>query len=411
MRVIYRIREVFQRYPRQYWLVAGIMMLSYTFHNMLSPYLLIYAGEKLHQPLAALASLLAVNAGVGLVTTFLGGAIADRFGRKWVMATSFLLCAVSWYLFQFADSVWYFVALMALNGATTPLYRLAADSMMVDLIPKEGRIEAYSILRMGNNLGVALGPALGGFIAAISYSLSFKISGIGILFCGLMVIFFSGETIPQRKTTLDAPTKLFSGYGHILHDHQFLALIGAFTLNRISSATIWMMLGVYVKDNFGINESLFGFIPMTNALMVILFQVLTTHWVKRRDPKWMLVLGSAFYGIALLGVAFGTGFWAFWLCMVVATLGEMIVVPTSTTTAAAMAPEEMRGRYMSIYTLTTGIGSGVGPLMGGFLNDAFSPVAIWYGGGLIGFAGAAAFFINLLTQKRKERRIAVNQSS
>jgi len=139
------------------------------------------------------------------------------------------------------------------------------------------------------------------------------------------------------------------------------------------------MLGIYVKTNFGINEGLYGFIPTTNALMVVFFQVLTTNWVKKHDPKWMLVLGSAFYGVALLGVAFGKGFWAFWLCMVIATIGEMIVVPTSTTSAAAMAPDEMRARYMGVYTFTSGIGSGVGPLFGGILNDSFGPTATCMG--------------------------------
>lgn len=378
------------------------MMLAWTFHSMLWPYLLIYSSEKLSVSLTAVAGLLTINSLVGMVTTFLGGAIADRFGRKWVMGLSLLLCAVSWYGFQFAGTLGSFIALMALNGATTPLYRLAADSMMADLVPSEQRIEAYSILRMGNNIGVALGPSIGGFVAAVSYGLSFKITGLGILVCGLLVLLFSGETIPQKHESFETEGSSFGGYGKIFRDGSFVALIGVFSLNRIASATIWLMLGAYVKTNYGISESLYGFIPTTNAVMVILFQVLITGWVKKHDPKWMLVLGSAFYGVALLLVAFGRGFWVFWLCMVIATIGEMIAVPTSTTLAAAMAPTEMRARYMSVYTLTSGIGTGVGPLLGGILSDSFGPKATWYGGGLIGFASSAAFLYNLKQQKRKE---------
>jgi len=206
------------------------MMLAWTFHSMLWPYLLIYSSEKLAQPLTAVAGLLTINAAVGMVTTFLGGAIADRFGRKWVMAISFIFCAASWYFFQLANTVGYFIALMALNGATTPLYRLASDSMMADLVPSEKRIEAYSILRMGNNLGVALGPAIGGFIAAVSYNLSFTITGLGLLLCGVLVMLFSVETIPQASTILNQEKITLGGYSHLLHDRPFLALIGAFTL-------------------------------------------------------------------------------------------------------------------------------------------------------------------------------------
>jgi Arabinose efflux permease len=399
--MISRVRALLQRYPPQFWWIAGVMMLAWTFHSMLWPYIIIYSSEKLSQPLTAVAGLLTINAAVGLVATALGGAIADRFGRKWVMVVGLIFCAASWYFFRMATTMGFFIGLMALNGATTPLYRLAADSMMADLIPGEKRIEAYSILRMGNNIGVALGPAIGGYTAAISYSLSFTITGVGLLVCGLIVMFVFGETMPRLSLQDHKEGASLREYSHLLHDRQYLILIGAYTLNRISSSTIWLMLAVYVKNYFGINENLYWFIPTTNALMVVFFQVLVTNWVKKRDPQWMLVLGSVFYGVALLGVVVGTGFWAFWLCMVIATIGEMIIVPTSTTTAAAMAPEEMRARYMGLYTLTNGTGSGIGPLMGGMLSDAFGPAAIWYGGGLVAFAGGAVFLANMLGQRRK----------
>lgn len=317
------------------------------------------------------------------------------------MVFSLCLCAVSWYCFQFATGSVLFIGLMALNGATTPLYRLAADAMMADLLPVDQRIDAYSILRMGNNLGVALGPTVGGFLAAVSYPLAFSVAGIGMLGCGVLALVLSGETMPERSPVLQpVESSRFGGYGHLFHDKPFLVLIGSYLFGRLASATIWMMLGVYVKDNYGMSESLYGFIPMTNALMVIFLQVLITSQVKRRDARWMMALGSAFYGIAVLGVAFAQGFWGFWVCMVIATIGEMILVPTSTTVAASLAPENMRGRYMGIYTVTTAVGSGVGPLIGGFLSDQYGPVTTWYGGGLAGFLGAAAFVLDILVHKR-----------
>jgi MFS family permease len=70
-----------------------------------------------------------------------------------------------------------------------------------------------------------------------------------------------------------------------------------------------------------------------------------------------------------------------------------------------MAPEDMRGRYMGIYTVTTAVGSGVGPLIGGFLSDNYGPVTTWYGGGLAGFIGAGAFILDLLVQRRRENKL------
>jgi MFS family permease len=73
------------------------------------------------------------------------------------------------------------------------------------------------------------------------------------------------------------------------------------------------------------------------------------------------------------------------------TFGELILIPTATTFTANLAPPDMRGRYMSVYNLTWGLAAGVGPLLGGFLNDAVGPRAIWLGGGLIGLLSVAAF--------------------
>lgn len=379
------------------------MMLAWTFHNMIMPFILIYAGESLHLPLTTLAGLFTIYAIAGMTTTFIGGGIADRFGRKWVIVVAFLLSAGSWLLLLRSNSMPFFVGFMILNGATTPLYRLAADAMMADLVPAPNRIDAYSIMRMGNNLGVALGPAIGGFIAAVSYSNSFIISGTGMFVCTVLVVFLFAETVPRGMDTLEQTKRPAGGYLHILKDFDFMTIVGSFTLNRISSSTLWLMLGAYLKGNFGMSERLYGFIPTTNALMVIFFQVLITRWVKRHSPGWMMALGASLYGVALLGVAVGQGFWAFWLCMVVATIGEMILVPTSTTSVAALAPEDMRGRYMSVYTLTNGVGQGVGPLLGGFLSDTFFPAATWIGGGFIGMVGAVAFMFRQLSKRGSAR--------
>jgi predicted MFS family arabinose efflux permease len=289
---------------------------------------------------------------------------------------------------------------MALNGATTPLYRLAADAMIADLVPLENRIDAYSVIRLGNNFGVAVGPAIGGFIAAVSYNISFAITGLGLLVCGSIVAFFLIETIPphtQGSVTRQQPLK---GYLLALKDKKLLRFLGSFTFNRMCSATLWMLLAVYAKQQFGISERIYGLIPTTNAVMVILFQLLITRSIKKRAAEPAMFLGSAFYALAVFGVAFGHGFWGFWICMVIATIGEMILLPTSTTYVSSLAPEDMRARYMSLFTITWGVGTGLGPLIGGILSDKISPAATWIGGGLLGLVGALLFLFNIIVHKK-----------
>jgi len=390
-----------QKYPRQFWLVSLMMLLAWLFHSLIWPYLMLYISQRLGEPLSGVAWLMTLNAAVGMVTTFMGGAIADRFGRKGVMVFSLAFSALGWFLFRLAGTLPVFALLLVITGASTPLYRLASDAMIADLIPEEKRLDAYSVLRMGNNIGVALGPALGGYLASISYRITFGVIGVGFGLITVFVALLILETRPTRAKPMEAAMPASGGYRKILKDRIFVLMMGAYTLNRISTSILWLLLAVYAKQNFGVSEKEFGFIPMTNAVMVILLQLLVTRRVNRHRPEAAMTAGALIYAIAIFSIAFGNGFWWFWLCMVAATVGEMILVPTTTTFTARLAPEDMRARYMSLYALTWGIGTGLGPLLAGFASDAFSPRAMWYAAGLAGFAGFLVFlFISRVHRSR-----------
>jgi MFS family permease len=77
--------------------------------------------------------------------------------------------------------------------------------------------------------------------------------------------------------------------------------------------------------------------------------------------------------------------------MVVMTLGELILMPTASTYIANLAPAEMRGRYMSFFSLSWGAASGLAPLIGGNLGDRISPQATWFAAALVGLVAAGGF--------------------
>jgi len=80
------------------------------------------------------------------------------------------------------------------------------------------------------------------------------------------------------------------------------------------------------------------------------------------------------------------------LAMVVMTVGELMVSPTSNALVANMAPPDKRARYMGIYSLTYTFGTGVGPVAGGVLSDSFGPASIWYGGAFTALLAAVGFW-------------------
>ncbi len=389
--MIARLHHLYHEYPHQFWLMFFGMLLSTIGSSMIWPFLMIYVTERLSLPLSIVASLTTLNAAMGLVAAFIAGPITDRLGRKWVMVVSLAGNAAGYFFLSKASSLPAFAILMGLQGAFNPLYRVGADAMMADLIPPERRIDAYSLLRLSNNLGVSIGPAIGGFIASISYGVAFAIASVGMLTYSLLLTLFARETLPHSATS-QRPER-FGGYGRILRDRPFTAFVATFSLTSVVAGMMWVLLSVYTKVNYGLSERQYGLIPTTNALMVVLFQITVTRLTKRHPPLRTLALGTLFYALGVGGVAFARGFWGFWICMVVMTIGELIVTPTATSLAANLAPVEMRGRYMSIYGLTWGIGAGIGPLVGGLLNDALGPLWIWYGAGLIGSVATLAFLL------------------
>lgn len=366
------------------------MLISTIGASMIWPFLMIYVSKKLVIPLTQVASLITINAAMGLIFALIAGPIIDRFGRKWIMVVSLVGNGLVYVLLSQAQTYLEFALAEALLGAFNPLYRVGADAMVADLIPREKRPTAYAILRMSGNTGVAIGPAIGGFIAVQSYSIAFFIAAGGMVLYGLLIAIRGRETLPVFENRVEKRT-VFEGYGRILKDREFTSFTLAFTLTSMLASLIWLLLPVYSNLQFGIPENRYGFIPTTNAVMVVTLQYLVTQVTKRYQPLKVMTIGTAFYAVGIGLIALFAGFWGFWLCMVIMTIGELILIPTSNTYTANLAPADMRGRYMSVYGLTHSVAAGIAPLIGGFLSDSISPRATWVGGGFLGLISVFAF--------------------
>ena len=418
------------KYPAQFWLMFWGMLISTIGTSMVWPFLMIYITGRLHLPLTQAASLMTLNSAVALAAAFIAGPVIDRVGRKWMMVVS-LLGIGGVYLFYTQASTFAFTALlMGLTGLFNPLYRVGADAMMADLIPPEQRPDAYALLRMSNNLGISIGPAIGGFVAATSYNFAFLGAALGMSSYAVLIAIFARETLPGRAAAAGAgaragrapvllirpallsppgataPPLPFGGYLKVFSDRPFVYFIIAFTLNQVCAALVWVLLGVHAKNNFGVAENQYGFIPMTNALMVVLLQAIVTRRTKKHNPLPVLALGSLFYTVAVTSVAFGRGFMGFWVSMVIMTVGELILMPTATTFTANLAPADMRGRYMSLFSLTWGVAQGIGPVAGGFLADSYGPPAPWLGGGVAGILAVMAFVVLAARANRHKTGLA-----
>src|SRR5688572_28910822 len=191
--MLQKLNLLYYEYPPQYWLMITGVVISTAGGSMIWPFLLIYASGKLDLPLSTVAALISINAGTGLLASFLAGSLADRVGRKGVMVFSLAMSGIAYFFLMRAEPYPQFVWLMILIGLSNPLYQVGADAMLADMIPSEQRTDAYAITRIANNAAFALGPAVGGFLASTSYTLAFYGATIGFISYSLLLFFLAHE--------------------------------------------------------------------------------------------------------------------------------------------------------------------------------------------------------------------------
>lgn len=373
-------------------MIIGIVI-STAGSSMIWPFILIYVSDKLLLPLSDVAPLISIQAGTGILSSLVAGALADKIGRKLVMNFSLTVNGLVYFLLLQANSYQSFVILMVVLGFSNPLYQVGADAMLADLIPSPRRTDAYAINRIANNAAFALGPAVGGFLAAKSYSLAFYGATLGFLIYSLILFLLARETLDKSGTRSESLAEEKGGYRGVLADTNYLAFVFMVSLGLIAPSMLWILLAVYTKTNFGLPENLYGWIPTTNAVMCVFVQYFVTRATRRHPDLSVIAVGMLIYALGAGSVAFMTDFWGFWLSMVILTFGELTLVPTATKYVADRAPMDMRGRYMSIYWLGWGLSRMLAPILGGVLNDQVAPTAIWYGALFLGLGSAAALAI------------------
>jgi len=385
--------QLLKEYPKQIRLMFYGMLISTIGSSMIWPFLMIYLRQKVDMPLTQAASLMTINATAGIIAAMIAGPITDRIGRKWVMVFSLAGNGLVYFFMSGAHSYLAFAVLMTFSGSFNPLYRVGADAMLADLIPSEKRADAYALMRLSNNAGISLGPTIGGFISSVSFAITFFCAGTGMIIYSLLLAFFAYETLPKQVEWPQQAKMVLGGYTQVFRDRQFLSFVGAFILAQMCATMIWILMPVYANGIYNVPESQYGFIPTTNALMVVFLQVFITQITKRYRPLIVMMVGTFFYALGVGSVALGHSFLGFWVSIIIMTVGELILMPTASAYAASLAPLEMRGRYMGITGLTWSTAAGIAPILGGYLNDNIAPVATWYGGFVIGVIGIFWFFI------------------
>ncbi len=388
-----RLERTIDDFPRPFWTLVIASFADQVGGALLFPFYSLYVTRKFGVGMAEVGLVFALFSITNIAGNMLGGALADRMGRKAMVVFGLVTSAGSTLFLGLVNNLDAFIVGVIFVGLFASAGGPAQQAMVADLLPEEKRAQGFGILRVSFNLAVTIGPAVGGLLAARSYLLLFIADTIGSLITAAIVVAALPETRPAsapghpREPWLET----FRGYGKVLRDGVFMTFIGACTLMTIAYIQMNTTLGVYLRDVHHVSEAGYGAILSLNAGMVVLFQFAVTRRIRGYPAYVMMAVGALLYagGFAMYGLVYSYAL--FLLAMVVITVGEMIVAPVSQALVAGMAPEDMRGRYLAMFGFAWVIPGALGPALAGLVMDRADPRWVWYGAGLLGLASAAWF--------------------
>ena len=391
---IQRIQNLYNEYPRQFWVLISATFIDRLGGALLFPFFSLYITKKFGVGMTQVGILFGVFSITGLLSSLVGGALTDRMGRKGLLLFGLVMSALSALLMGIVDQFILFVLVTVVVGLLADVGFPAQQAMIADLLPEDKRAEGFGILRVVANLAVTFGPMIGGLLAATSYLLLFILDAFASLTTAVILFFTLRETRrpAQEGEAQESMLQTFGGYFKVLRDSAFTWFLVASMLSVLVYMQMNTTLSVYLRDIHGVPEQGFGYILSLNAAMVVLFQFPITRWISKFRPMMIMVIGTLFYAVGFGLYGFVSIYIMFLVAMVIITIGEMLVSPVSQSIVARLAPEAMRGRYMAAYGFSWIIPSALGPLMAGLVMDNLDPRWVWYGAGLIGLVAAAAYY-------------------
>jgi MFS family permease len=378
------LREELRDLPRAFW-VLWVGTLVNRFGSFVFPFLALYAVQLGHSATIAGAAVGAYGAG-GLVSALAGGEMADRLGRRLVIVFSMAGSAATMLALAAVHGTVALIAVAALAGAATELYRPAAAALIADIVPAGRRVGAFGAYRLAVNLGFAAGPAVAGLLARDSFTWLF----VGDAITSLVFLAIALAFLPRDREIHAAAASDRLPVRALLDDRPFAWLLGSFFLIAFVFFQFVSGLPLHVAEA-GHSTAVYGALLSINGLLIVVAELPITAWTRRADPRRAMALGNVLgaVGFAATGLTEAPGLLA--ITVVVWTLGEMVAAPVSSAYVADLAPPGAQGRYQGAFGLTGALALVVAPV-GGAALYAITPAALW---GTCLVAGCLAALISL----------------
>jgi len=388
-----RVNKIYREYPSQFWVIVGSNFIDRVGGGMIFPFFALYITKHFQVGMTEVGLLFALFSISDMVGTMIGGALTDYLGRKGMIIMGLIVSALTSLAMGLVQQLEWFYVMGVVSGLFATAAEPAHQAMLTDILPEKKRAEGFGIMRVAANLAVAIGPAIGGFIASYSYLILFVADTITSLITALIVYLVIKESRPEMKeeAVKKGFKETFIGYREVLKDRKFMLFVIISTIATIVYSQMYSTLSVYLRDVHGIPEAGYGWLMTLNAGMVVLFQFMITRKISKYPPMLIMALGSILYVIGFGMYGFVSAYLLFMLAMVIITIGEMVIIPVAQAYVGEAAPENMRGRYSGVMGFSWMIPWMIGPLLAGLIMDNANPNWVWYGSAILGTIAALGF--------------------
>lgn len=360
------------RLPRVVWLLVvgrGVNRLG----AFTLPFLTVALTDLLGASVSTAGALMAMF-GVGSVASRLvGGWLADRLGRRATIVLGLVLTAAAQLGLAGAPSLGAAAAAIAVLGLAFEIYEPPSQALIADVVPGPARPAAYGLLSASlAAAGVAAG-LLATAVGAIDLRLLFVVDAATCLGCAVLL----GLALPGGTRQAGPAGPRQPRAANPWRDRRLLAL----TASGVAFAAVYLQINTALGltlDRRGISASYVGLLLAASALTIVAGQpVLRWRRFARLDPWRATAAGYVVLGSGLLATGFATTLPAFAAATILWSLGDLILLGRIYGLVADLAPAHARAQYFSVYGLSWGLATVIGPPTGTLLLDHAGPGPLW----------------------------------
>jgi len=333
-----------------------------------------------------------------LLLTLIGGVVADRRDRRQLlllsqyvqMGAAFTLAAL---VYWDTVHIGHVLALSVLTGLAQAFGGPAYQSLLPSLVAKEHVPNAIAFNSIQFNLARLIGPLLAGAtLGAFGMVACFGLNGLSFLAVIAAILLMHIRHIPPTTGTR-MREELASGFAYVRVHRALisLAVLGFATTFLANPVLTFLPLFTQTEFDGGVGEytrlmSFFGGGAVTGAMAVA--------WLGRfRHMGRTLLLFQCALGVLLVVFAATRVFWLNGALLYAAAACMMMVFATLSSLVQLNAPNEMRGRVMSIYMVAFRGGMPLGSLAGGWVATLTTASTVLTVNGVLLSAVAAWFLL------------------